>query len=97
MYRLHYLRFQRNLSSRSPLVNSLLSYFSFIDDVLFSTGIGGWQTVSVKTIDDEKEREEHEAAVEAMRQENDLEVSCDCVVYFVYMIVLDTECYCNRV
>ncbi len=35
---------------------------------LFVGVISGWQTVSVRTIDEEKEREESEAAVEAMRR-----------------------------
>lgn len=33
-----------------------------------NTGLGGWQTVAVTTVDEEQERAEHEAAVEAMRR-----------------------------
>lgn len=38
--------------------------------------VGGWQTVSVRTVDEDKEREESEKAAEAMRRrEYDDEVS----------------------
>ncbi len=44
-------------------LSTLLSILTLVVGV-----IGGWQTVSVRTIDEEKEREQSDAAVEAMRR-----------------------------
>lgn len=60
-----------------------------------TAGVGGWQTVAVRTIDEERERENYEKAVEAMRNReyiDDVRSFCDCDVLFatcnILMIVL---------
>lgn len=56
-----------------------------------STGLGGWQTVSVKVVDEEKEWEEHEAAIEAIRKDQNDLVSCTILKSF-YKVIAE---YCR--
>lgn len=65
-----------------------------------TTGLGGWQTVSVKVVDETKEWEEHQAAIEEMRKDQSELVGVH-ILHFSgidgRMCLLDSNRYCQRI